>query len=97
MWKITGLSHPNEEWFQAALSLFGMNDLCMPGYITVNHEILNAFVERWHTETSSFYLPLGGMSITLVNVLYLLHLPIKGKILYHGRISKGEALGLMVD
>ncbi|XP_050906099.1 uncharacterized protein LOC127119812 [Lathyrus oleraceus] len=46
MRKITGLPQPNEYWFQAALLLFGMKDLCMIGYITVNHGMLNAFVER---------------------------------------------------
>ncbi|KAI5426375.1 hypothetical protein KIW84_031974 [Lathyrus oleraceus] len=43
--KITGLPHPNEKWFQAALSLFGTKNLCMTGYITVIHDMLNAFVE----------------------------------------------------
>lgn len=44
--KITGLSQQNEEWFQEVLSLYGMKDLCMTDYITVNHEMLNAFMER---------------------------------------------------
>ncbi|CAL5186646.1 unnamed protein product [Lathyrus oleraceus] len=43
---ITSLPQPNDKWFQAALSLYGMKDLCKTNYITVNHEMLNAFVER---------------------------------------------------
>ena len=38
--------------------------------------LLYAFVERWHKETSSFYLPIGEMTITLNGVASLLHLPI---------------------
>ncbi|XP_050878283.1 protein MAINTENANCE OF MERISTEMS-like [Lathyrus oleraceus] len=41
--------------------------------------------------------PFGEMSITLDNVLCLLHLLIRGKLLDHERISKDEALELMVD
>ena len=37
------------------------------------------------------------MCITLDDVSYLLHLPIKGELLNHGRIIKNEALKLMVD
>ncbi|KAI5416315.1 hypothetical protein KIW84_041389 [Lathyrus oleraceus] len=76
--KITDLPQPNEDWFKAALSLSGMKDLCMINYTTVNHWILNAFVEKWHTETLSFHLPLSEMSITLDDVSYLLHLSIRG-------------------
>ncbi|XP_050889851.1 uncharacterized protein LOC127095164 [Lathyrus oleraceus] len=97
MRKITGLSQSNKDWFQAALSLFGMKDLCMTGYITVNHRMLNAFVERWHIETSSFHILLGETSITPDDVSCLPHLLIRGKLLDHGRISKGEALYFMVD
>lgn len=56
---ITSLPQPNEDWFQATLSLYGMKDLCMIYYIMVNHMMLNAFIERWNNETSSFHPPLG--------------------------------------
>lgn len=68
----------------------------MTGYITVNHGMLNAFVERWHIETSSFHLPLDVMFITLDDVSFLLHVSIWGKLL-GGRISNDEALELMVE
>lgn len=79
------------------MSLYILNDLCITDYSTVNHVVLNAFVERWHSKTSSFHLPLGEMSITLDNVLCLLHLPIRGRLLDHWRITKDKTLNMMVD
>lgn len=64
---------------------------------TINHKMLNAFVERWHSETFSFYLPHGEMSITFDDVSCLLHLPIRGRFLNYGRITKDETLEKMVD
>ncbi|XP_050919381.1 uncharacterized protein LOC127136915 [Lathyrus oleraceus] len=46
MGKIVVLPLPNEDWFQSVLSLSGLKDLCMTDYTTVNHGMLNAFVER---------------------------------------------------
>lgn len=97
MRKIIGLPRPNRDWFQAALSLFGLKDLCMTSYITISHKMFNAFLERWHLETSSFYLPLGEMFITLDDISCFLHLSIRGRLLDHGRIIKDEALEIIVD
>ena len=46
---------------------------------------------------SSFHIPIDEMSITLDDVSCLLHLPIRGKLLDHGRINKDEELELIVD
>lgn len=54
--------------------------MCKTGYGTINHDILSVFVEIWHTETSSFHLPHGEMSITLDDAPCLLHLSITGKL-----------------
>ncbi|CAL5184186.1 unnamed protein product [Lathyrus oleraceus] len=58
--------------------------------------MLNAFVERWHSETSSFHLLLCEMFITFDYVSCLLYLPIRGRLLDNGRITKDEALEMMV-
>ncbi|XP_050893761.1 protein MAIN-LIKE 1-like [Lathyrus oleraceus] len=63
----------------------------------VNHRMLNVFVEIWHTKTSSFHLPLGEMFITLDDVSCLFHIPINEKLIDHGRITRDEALEMMVD
>lgn len=54
-------------------------------------------MERWHSETSSFHFPLGEMSITLDDFSCLLHLSIKGRLPDHWRITKDEALEMMID
>lgn len=74
-----------------------MKDLCMISYITINHKMLNAFIEIWHINTLSFHLSLSEMSITLDDVFSLLYLLIRGKLLDHGRISKDGALEMMVN
>lgn len=55
-----------------------------------------AFVKRWHLETSSFNPPIGKMTITLDNVSSLLHLPIKLRLLNHMRIGREEVIDMMV-
>ncbi|XP_050896273.1 uncharacterized protein LOC127103016 [Lathyrus oleraceus] len=95
--KIVALPKTNEEWFQSELSLSGLKDLCMIGYTTVNHNMLKAFMDRWNSWTSSFDLLHGEMSITLDGVLCLLHLLIKGRFLHHERMTKDEALKMMVE
>lgn len=49
----------------------------------INHELISAFVERWHSETSSFHMPWGEMTVTLDDVSALLHLPLTGTPLAH--------------
>lgn len=69
--------------------------MCKTDCVMVNREMLNAFVKRWYMETLSFHLPHGQMFITLDDVLCLLHLPIRGKLLDHGNININEALDLV--
>jgi len=45
--------------------------------------MIRGLCERWHTETSSFHLPVGKMTITLDDVHNFLHIPIHGRMLDH--------------
>lgn len=58
--------------------------------------MLSTFVERWHSETSSFHLLHGNMSIIFDVVSSLLHLSIRGKLLYHSRMTRLDPLDMMV-
>jgi len=61
----------------------GLHDLIYIGYSSVTNVMVRALCERWHTETSSFHLPVGEMTITLDDVYNLIHIPIQGRILDH--------------
>ncbi|XP_058734661.1 protein MAIN-LIKE 1-like [Vicia villosa] len=56
-----------------------------------------AFVERWHLQTSSFHLPHGEIIITLDDIACLLHLPIRGALLSHGRLTKEEVMEMLME
>lgn len=48
----------------------------MPLKVLVDGHLLRPFVERWHKETSSFYIPFCDMTITSNNVSSLFHIPL---------------------
>ncbi|XP_028187785.1 uncharacterized protein LOC114374343 [Glycine soja] len=59
--------------------------------------LLSSFVERWHRETSSFHLPVGEVTITLENVLSLLHLPVVGNLHAFQPLHVDDAVQMLVD
>ncbi|XP_006577605.1 uncharacterized protein [Glycine max] len=61
----------------------GLASLVTARYPTANKGFMNAFVERWHQETSSFHLPVREMTITPDDVSSLLHLPMTSKPIDH--------------
>lgn len=44
--KIIGLPQPNKQWFQDVIKLSRLRDLCKIGYVTINHDMFSAFIER---------------------------------------------------
>lgn len=42
-----------------------------------------ALCKRWYKETNNFHLHVGEMTFTLDNMVCLLRIPIKGKIIRH--------------
>ncbi|XP_058780432.1 protein MAIN-LIKE 1-like [Vicia villosa] len=95
--KIFSLFKPQTQWFNDVVSGSRLGGLYMTGYSTISHDIQGAFVERWHKKTSSFHLPVGELTITLRDVAYLLHLPIRGRLLNHSRIQRVGAIEGIVD
>ena len=55
----------------------------MMRYPTANKGFMNALVERWHQEISSFHLHVKEMTITLDDVSCLLHLSMTGRPIDH--------------
>ncbi|CAK8541521.1 unnamed protein product [Lathyrus sativus] len=60
------------------ISRSGLASLQRTSLTKIDTNLVSAFAERWHLETSSFHMTFGEMTITLDNVSCLLHLPIRG-------------------
>ena len=54
-------------------------------------------MERWHSETSTFHLPVGELTITLDDVSSILHLPITGALHSFHALSTEEARFLLTE
>jgi len=82
------LGKPEEglRWFWDPVEVSGRHHLIYTGYSAVTHVMVRALCERWHTETSSFHLPVGEMTITLDDMYNLLHIPIQGCMLDHDEV-----------
>ena len=84
-------------WFSDPVEASGLHGLIYTGYSSVTHAMIRALCERWHTETSSFHLPVGEMTITLDDVYNLLHIPIQGRMLDHdAAMDRDRGLDLMI-
>ncbi|XP_040866273.1 protein MAIN-LIKE 1-like [Glycine max] len=59
--------------------------------------LISSFVERWHRVISSFHLPVGEVSITLDDVVSLLHLPIISAFHDFQPLRTDEAVLLLVE
>jgi len=84
------------KWWHDGLSATGLSWLQDTSYSQIDHDLLFAFVERWHEETSSFHLSFGEMTVTLDDMSCLLHLPIDGMLLSHETISRNDMVDMMM-
>lgn len=56
---------------------YGLSSLQRFSLTKIDINLVFAFVERFHLEASSFYMPFGVMTITLDDIACLLHLYIR--------------------
>ncbi|KAH1265507.1 Protein MAIN-LIKE 2 [Glycine max] len=77
--KVDKFGRPAAE-IEGMIAATGLDPLIRCSVITTDPGLISAFVERWHRETSSFHLPVGEVTITLDDVLSLLHIPITGAL-----------------
>ncbi|KAH1193372.1 Protein MAIN-LIKE 1 [Glycine max] len=89
---LIGRSVPEIEGLVAAIGLSPLIDCSV---IIDNPGLISAFVERWHSETSTFHLPVGELTITLDDVSLILHLPITSALHSFHALSTEEARFLL--
>ncbi|KHN37473.1 Serine/threonine-protein phosphatase 7 long form like [Glycine soja] len=75
----------------------GLSPLIDCSIVTGDPGLTFAFVERWHSETSTFHLPVGELTITLDDVSSLLHLPIIGALHSFHALSTEEARFMLTE
>ena len=75
----------------------GLSPLIDCSVIIGDPGLISAFVERWHSETSTFHLPVGELTITLDDVSSILHLPITGALHSFHALSTEEARFLLTE
>ena len=63
------------------IKLLRLEGLFRAPYREIDHCLISALVKRWWSETHTFHLPHGEMSITLQDVEVIYGLPIEGEVL----------------
>ena len=62
------LHHGMTEGERELLASLGLYHITFMPEIRSNNGLLTALAERWHSETSSFHLPIGEATVTLEDV-----------------------------
>ena len=94
--KVTLIRRPVPE-IEGLVGATGLSPLIECSVVTSDPELISAFVERWHSETSTFHLPVGELTITLDDVSSLLHLPISGTFHSFHALYVDEAVFLLME
>lgn len=74
-WDLTGAS----EYFISKVNCTGFQNL-RESLEVLDRSLISAFVERWHSDTSTFHMPWGEMTITLDDVHQITGLTIEGEM-----------------
>jgi len=64
--------------------------------MTIDNDLLSAFVERWHVDTNYFHLLIGELSITLDDMTNLLYLPVVEQFYSYLTLDAAGATNLLV-
>ncbi|KAH1249250.1 Protein MAIN-LIKE 2 [Glycine max] len=94
--KVTLIGRPVPE-IEGLVAATGLSLLIDCSVITGDLGLISAFVEMWHSETSTFHLLVGELTITLDDVSSLLHLPITGALHSFHALSMEEARFLLTE
>ena len=75
----------------------GLSPLIACSLDTSDWGLISTFAERWHKETSSFHLLVGEVTITLDDVVSLLHLPVTGTFHNFETLHANESVLMLVE
>jgi len=75
----------------------GLSPLIACSLDTGDRGLMSTFVERWPKETSSFHLPVGEVTITLDDVVSLLHLPVVGAFHSFKLLHVDDTIEMLVE
>ncbi|KAL5164642.1 Protein MAIN-LIKE 2 [Glycine soja] len=90
--KVTLIERPVPE-IEGLVGAIGLSPLVDCSVVTGDPGLISAF----HNETSTFHLPIGELTITLDDVLSLLHLPITSALHSFHALSAEEAIFLLTE
>ncbi|XP_028230459.1 protein MAIN-LIKE 2-like [Glycine soja] len=94
--KVDKFGRPTAE-IEGMIAATGLDPLIRCSVITTDPGLISAFFERWHMEMSSFHLPVGEVTITLDDVLSLLHIPITGTLHSFEPLATSDAVALLTE
>ncbi|XP_006577514.2 protein MAIN-LIKE 1-like [Glycine max] len=94
--KVDKFGRPAAE-IEGIIAATGLDPLIRCSVITTDPGLISAFVVRWHSETSSFHLLVGEVTITLDEVSSLLHIPITGALHSFGPLATSDAVALLTE
>ncbi|KAH1242729.1 Protein MAIN-LIKE 1 [Glycine max] len=92
--KVTLIGRPVPK-IEGLVGAAGFSPLIDCSVVTGDPGLVSTFVERWHSETSTFHLSVEELTITLDDVSSLLHLPITGALHNFHALSTKEAIFLL--
>ena len=93
---MTKFGRPAPE-IEGLVAASGLSPLIACSLDTGDRGLMSAFMERWHKETSSFYLPIGEVTITLDDVASLLHFPVAGVFHSFKLLKVDDAVEMLVE
>ncbi|XP_028188518.1 protein MAIN-LIKE 2-like [Glycine soja] len=96
IWKVDKFGSPAPE-IEGHVAGTRLRPLIRCSVVTGDPGLISAFAERWQRETSTFYLPVGELTITLDDVTSLLHLPITGALHRFEPLGMDEAVLLLTE
>ncbi|XP_059064368.1 protein MAINTENANCE OF MERISTEMS-like [Cryptomeria japonica] len=79
----------------AHIDVIGLGYVAQMPNIRSHMAMLRALIERWRSETSTFHLPAGEMTMTLEDVYRIMRLSIRGAQYIAGRFEQAEVVRLL--